>query len=125
MAWFLCSPGGSRSLQGSTLGQIHVMIRSQVFHQVILARESIAAFARAVLDRAIAEDGEVYAGLMALQVCEAGEGPAAVIATEGLCGSERAMLAGLVQRVREKKLTWIEKIRSKNHQMIPLGGWAW
>jgi len=65
------------------------MIGSQVLHQVILTRESIAAFARAVLDGAIAEDGEVYAGLMALQVCEAGEGPAAAIATKGLCRSSK------------------------------------
>lgn len=54
--------------------------------EVILTREAIATLSRAVLDGAVAEDGVVDAGLVALQVCEAGEGPAAVVAAEGLSG---------------------------------------
>lgn len=55
--------------------------------QMVLAGEAIVALAGAVLDRAIAEDGVVDARLVALQVCEAGEGLAAVVAAKGLCGS--------------------------------------
>jgi hypothetical protein len=57
-----------------------------VLDEVILTREAIATLSRAVLDRAVAEHGVVDAGLVALQVCEAGEGPAAVVAAEGLNG---------------------------------------
>ena len=55
--------------------------------QVILARKSIAAFAGALVDGTVAEDREVNAGLVALQVCEAGKGLVAVVACERLCGS--------------------------------------
>lgn len=52
--------------------------------EVVLAREAIATLSRAVLDRAIAEHGVVDTGLVAFQVCEAGEGLSAVVAAEGL-----------------------------------------
>jgi hypothetical protein len=61
-----------------------VVVGTQVLDQVVLTRESIAAFARAVFDRTIAEDGEMHAGLMSLQVCETSEGLAAAVATKGL-----------------------------------------
>jgi hypothetical protein len=54
---------------------------------MVLAGEAIVPLAGAVLDRAVAEDGIVDARLVALQVCEAGEGLAAVVAAKGLCGS--------------------------------------
>lgn len=57
--------------------------------EMVLTREAIAAFSRAVLDRAIAKNGIVDAGLVALQVCEAGEAPAAVVTSEGLKGPKR------------------------------------
>lgn len=50
--------------------------------QVILARETIAALAGAMLDGAIAEHGIVHTGLVALQVCETREGLAAVVAAK-------------------------------------------
>lgn len=56
--------------------------------EVVLAREAIATLSRAVLHRAVAEDGVVDAGLVAFQVCEAGEGLSAVVATKGLSGPE-------------------------------------
>lgn len=55
--------------------------------EMVLAGEAIVTLAGAVLDRAIAEDGVVDTRLVALQVCEAGEGLAAVVAAKGLCGS--------------------------------------
>lgn len=76
-----------RTLQRPALRHIQVVIRAQVLDQMVLAGEAIAAFAGAVLHRAIAEDGVVDARLVALQVCEAGEGLAAVVAAKGLCGS--------------------------------------
>lgn len=72
--------------------------------QVVLTREAIAAFARAVLDGAIAEDGEVHAGLMALQVCEASERLAAIVATKGLCRSSRDSNVSWVRCARRKGL---------------------
>lgn len=57
--------------------------------EMVLAREAIAALARAVLDRAVAEDGIVNRRLVALQVREAGKGLAAVIARKGLSRPER------------------------------------
>lgn len=55
--------------------------------QVVLAREAVVSLAGAVLDGAVAEDGVVDARLVALQVCEAGERLAAVVAAKGLCWS--------------------------------------
>lgn len=66
-----------------------MVIRAEVLDQMVLAREAIAALARAVLDGTIAEDGEMHAGLVALQVCEAGEGAAAVFAGERFSWSSR------------------------------------
>jgi hypothetical protein len=63
------------------------VIRAQVLDEMVLAGEAIITLAGAVLDRAIAEDGVVNARLVALQVCEASEGLAAVIAAKGLCRS--------------------------------------
>lgn len=64
-----------------------MVIRAEVLDQMVLPREAIAALARAVLDGTIAEDGEMHAGLVALQVCEAGERAAAVVAGEGFSWS--------------------------------------
>lgn len=55
---------------------------------MILTWEAIATLSRAVLDRAVAEDGVVDTGLVAFQVCEAGEGLSAVVAAEGLSRPE-------------------------------------
>jgi len=44
-----------------------------VLDEVILSREAIATFARAVLNRAVAENRVVDAGLVALQIGEASE----------------------------------------------------
>jgi hypothetical protein len=77
-----------RTLQGSSLRHIEVVIRAQVLDQMVLAGETIVALAGAVLNRAIAEDGVVHAGLVALEVCEAGEGLAAVVTAKGLCWSD-------------------------------------
>jgi predicted S18 family serine protease len=52
--------------------------------EVILTREAIAALARAVINRTVAEDRVVDAGLMALQVRETSKGFAAVVASEWL-----------------------------------------
>lgn len=71
-----------------------MVVRAQVLDEVVLAREAIATLPRAVLDGAIAEDGIVDAGLVALQVCEAGEGLAAVVAAKGLSWSGGEMLVG-------------------------------
>ena len=65
--------------------------------EVVLAREAIATLPRAVLDGTVAEDGVVDAGLVALQVCEAGEGLAAVVAAEGLSWSGEMLVGALVQ----------------------------
>lgn len=53
---------------------------------MILARETIATLARAVIHGTVAEDGVVHAGLVTLQICEAGErfAAAAGVAGEGL-----------------------------------------
>lgn len=73
-----------------------MMIRTQMLNQVILSRKPIAAFAGTVLDGTVPEDGVVHAGLVALQVCEAGEGFAAVVAGEGFCGSITNLLDNCV-----------------------------
>lgn len=59
--------------------------------QVVLAREAIAILARAVLNGAIAEDGEVHTRLVTLQVCKASEGLAAAVATKWLGGSKKGL----------------------------------
>ena len=56
--------------------------------QVVLAGEAIVALAGAVLDGAVSEDGVVDTRLVALEVCEAGEGLAAVVAAKRLYWSE-------------------------------------
>lgn len=76
-----------RAFQGPPFRHIEMVVRTQVFDQVVLARESIGTFAGAVLDRAVAKDRVVDAGLVALEVCKACESLAAVIATEGLSWS--------------------------------------
>ena len=76
--------------------------------QVVLTRETIAAFARAVRDGAIAEDGEVHAGLMALQVCETGEGLAAAIATKGLRWSSGDSHVSLMHCVRGGRKAYLD-----------------
>lgn len=58
----------SGTFQGSSLWNIQVVIRAQVFNQVILTREAIATFTGAVFDGAIAENRVVNTGLMALQI---------------------------------------------------------
>lgn len=63
-----------------------MVVGAQVLDQVVLTREAIATLARAVFNGAIAEDGEVHARLVALQVREAGEGLAAAVAAKGLSG---------------------------------------
>lgn len=78
---------------------------------MVLARKPIAALPGAVLDRTVAKDGVVHAGLVALQICEAGEGSAAVVTAEGLCWS-----SWLVSDVPGwgvgvwMELTWIERV---------------
>ena len=64
--------------------------------KVVLAGKAIVSLARAVLDGAVAEDGGMDAGLVALQVCEAGEGLAAVVAAKGLCGSSEGRIVSLM-----------------------------
>lgn len=64
--------------------------------KVVLAGKAIVSLARAVLDGAVAEDGVVDAGLVALEVCEAGEGLAAVVAAKGLCGSSEGRIVSLM-----------------------------
>ena len=61
-----------------------MVIRAEVLDEVILTREAIAALSRAVIDRAVTEHGVVNARLVALQVREASEGLAAVVASEWL-----------------------------------------
>lgn len=55
-----------------------------MFDEMVLAREAVAALARAVIHRTVAEDGVVDTGLMTLEICEAGEGLPAVVASERL-----------------------------------------
>ena len=64
--------------------------------KVVLAGKAIVSLARAVLDGAVAEDGVVDAGLVTLQVCEAGEGLAAVVAAKRLCGSSERRIVSLM-----------------------------
>lgn len=64
-----------------------MVVRTEVLDQVILARKTIAAFAGALVDGTVAEDREVNAGLVTLQICEAGKGLVAVVACERLRGS--------------------------------------
>ena len=80
----------SRALQGPPLRYVEVVIRAQVFNEVILTRESIAAFPRAVLDWAVTEYREMYARLMALEVCETCESLTAVVAGKWLRGPNEA-----------------------------------
>lgn len=75
------------AFQGPPFRHIEMVVRTQVFNQVILARESVGAFAGAVLDRAVAEYRVVDAGLVTLQVRKACESLPAVVATEGLSWS--------------------------------------
>lgn len=97
----------SGALECSTLGHVQMVVGAQVLDQVVLAREAIATLARAMFHGAIAEDGEVHARLMALQVRKASEGLAAVVATKGLSGSDGCILEfSLLVRV-ERLLTWI------------------
>lgn len=60
-----------------------MVVGTQVFDEMILAGEAIAALARAVVHRAVAEDGIVNAGLVALEICEASEGLAAAAGVAG------------------------------------------
>lgn len=64
--------------------------------KVVLPGKAIVSLARAVLDGAVAEDGVVDASLVALQVCEAGERLAAVVAAKGLCGSSEGRMVSLI-----------------------------
>ena len=64
--------------------------------KVVLAGKAIVSLTRAVLDRAVAEDGVVDAGLVALQVREAGEGLAAVVAPKRLCRSSEGKIVSLM-----------------------------
>lgn len=96
-----------RALQGTSLGHVEVVIGAQVLDKVVLTREAIAALARAVLDGAIAEDWVVNAGLVALQVCAACEGFAAVIAGERFGWSEQS-------RVNVSHCTRNQSVRTLN-----------
>lgn len=81
--------------------------------QMVLAGEAIVSLARAVLDRAVAEDGVVDACLVALQVCETGKRLAAVVAAKGLCGSSRREEGLLVwcDSCRGMKISWYKASR--------------
>lgn len=85
-----------RAFQGPPFRHLEMVVRSQVLNQVVLARETIGAFAGAVLDGAVAKNGVVDAGLVTLQVCKAREGFAAVVAAEGLSWSREIIVSDRV-----------------------------
>ena len=69
--------------------------------EVILSREAIATLARAMLNRAVAENGVVDARLVALQVGEPSERFAAVVASKRLSGPEQTCQCGLSLAIAE------------------------
>lgn len=99
--------------------------------QMILARESITPLAGAVLDGTVPEDGVVHAGLVALQVCEAGEGFATVVAGEGFGWSVYLVRHGLeregewVVMVGECWLTWLGMVNPDMNPLDPGCRLAW
>lgn len=119
------------ALQCAPLWHVQVVIGAQVLDQMVLAREAIATLAGAVVDGTITENGVMHAGLMALQICETGEGLAAVVAGEGFSGSSRGypVLACCLFEDKRKvgdKLTWIEMAsRDMSRRIVPMGNWAW